>query len=90
MPEAVSLLELNSTTDSITAQWAIPNSIVESYDVWCEKGTHSDVEMLPSGNLFASCTDLTIPGDDYRMNVTAVSNDQRSQLDSITITASTY
>ena len=88
VPEAVDLLELNSTTDSITAHWAIPNGIVESYDISCERGTPSEVTTLPSGNLSASCTDLTIPGDDYRMDVTAVSNGQRSQTDSITITAS--
>ena len=90
VPEAVDLLELNSTTDSITAHWGIPNGIVESYNVSCERGTPSEVTTLPSGNLSASCTDLPIPGDDYRMDVTAVSNGQRSQTDSITITASMY
>ena len=90
MPEAVDLLELNSTTDSITAHWAIPNGIVESYNVSCERGTPSEVTTLPSGNLSASCTGLTMPGDDYGINVTAVSNGQRSQTDSITITASMY
>ena len=88
VPEAVDLLELNSTTDSITAHWLIPNGIVESYDVFCEEGTPSEVTFLPSWYLSASCVDLPIPGDDYRIEVTAVSNGQRSQTDSITITAS--
>ena len=91
VPEAVDLEEFGSTTDSITAQWPKPNGIVQSYNVSCDKGgTPSEVTTLPSQYLSASCMGLPIPGDDYRMEVIAVSSGQQSQLDSINITASMY
>eukprot|EP00057_Strongylocentrotus_purpuratus_P012612 XP_011667086.1 PREDICTED: tenascin-R-like [Strongylocentrotus purpuratus] len=75
------------TTTTIAASWTMPSGIVEYYDVFCLVGDPSPVMGNPSGNLTASCVNLTMPGDDYNISVTAVSNGQRSETDTITITA---
>ncbi|XP_030844197.1 uncharacterized protein LOC115925119 [Strongylocentrotus purpuratus] len=89
LPEAVTLNEERGmvTTTTIAASWTMPSGIVEYYDVFCLVGDPSPVMGNPSGNLTASCVNLTMPGDDYNISVTAVSNGQRSETDTITITA---
>ncbi|XP_030843863.1 receptor-type tyrosine-protein phosphatase beta isoform X2 [Strongylocentrotus purpuratus] len=89
LPESVSLNEAIDmvTTTTITASWTKPNGIVDYYEVSCSNGDPSPVMGNPSGNLTASCTGLSTPGDDYTISVTSVSNGQRSETDTITITA---
>ena len=90
VPEAVVLTEasVNVTTSSITATWAEPNGIVEYYEVSCPAGDPSPARVDSSDTLLiASCVNLTTPGDDYDIYVTAVSGGQRSVVSTITITA---
>eukprot|EP00057_Strongylocentrotus_purpuratus_P018797 XP_011673271.1 PREDICTED: receptor-type tyrosine-protein phosphatase beta [Strongylocentrotus purpuratus] len=89
LPEAVTLNEESDmvTTTTITASWTMPNGIVEYYEVSCSNGTASPARVNPSDALIASCTGLSIPGDNYAISVTSVSNGQRSATSTITITA---
>nr|XP_054774544.1 fibronectin-like [Lytechinus pictus] len=90
LPEAVKLMEAseNVTTDSIAATWDMPNGIVEYFEVSCsDEGTASPAQVSPLANLVAFCNDLPTPGNDYEISVTSVSYGQRSQTNTITITA---
>ncbi|XP_041452819.1 receptor-type tyrosine-protein phosphatase beta-like [Lytechinus variegatus] len=89
LPEAVTLKEASEhvTTSSIAATWDMPNGIVEDYEVGCSNGTSSSVENNLLGGFIASCDNLPTPGDDYEISVTSVSNGQRSETVTITITA---
>ncbi|XP_030843860.1 fibronectin-like isoform X2 [Strongylocentrotus purpuratus] len=88
VPEAVTLNEeiymVNTTT--ITASWTMPYGIVDYYEVSCSNGVASTDKVYASEYLIAYCTGLT-PGGNYTISVTSVSSDERSETDTITITA---
>ncbi|XP_063969818.1 receptor-type tyrosine-protein phosphatase beta-like [Lytechinus pictus] len=90
LPEAVNLTEASEsvTTNSIAATWDMPNGIVEYFEVSCsDEGTASPPKVDSSAIRMASCDGLPTPGDDYEISVTSVSYGQRSQTNTITITA---
>ena len=79
VPNQVSPSEDPSTVDSVSATWTRPVGVITGYEIECNSG----IPLPASGNdtlTRASCTDLPIPGEQYEMTITSISNDQRNSV----------
>ncbi|XP_071494221.1 receptor-type tyrosine-protein phosphatase beta-like [Diadema antillarum] len=74
LPDSVDLENPAATTSTISASWAVPNSVVDTFEITCSDGAASpsiiDVTSDQRGEIMtASCIYLPTPGEEYTLTV---------------------